>query len=923
MAIRRFQRSTRPRLRSPRKHPRFRLGAVGVALGALLLVINFAGAVNVGGFEIDAGNVAQEHALYSGNDGGDDWAEGSSGSGVFEASASAPHTAAADCYGSNIDKVLEPSTLICDGNSDTKFKATEPERNIVSPSGKTPDDVWPVKPGNVRPKNDFSHAYVHASTVDSPCDADTIANNLVLHLGGHVGDNEGSHFWGFEFNGTAPAGFASLKANDGSSFNLDFNRQVGDLLISFTVPGNASDPVSLDLFSVSGFQADGDAIFTPATAVPGCPGGSPQGFTLMATNSSNDVEAPPWNVPVCDPTADNASNSCRLANGTTNAEDLLAPRDFAEASVDLTAFGINPCFTNVIFTSRSSHVLEGADIQDVGGGDFPLCGKKAGVKFHDQDANGSQGSSEPGLNGWTMKLYRDADGDDVLDASEATAINTTTTSTIGGVVGSYQFLSLANGDYIVCEVLQSGWSQSLPNSGTSDLADCTSESGDSTLGAAGYAFTMSGPDHTGNDFGNFQNGTKSGTKFVDSNGDGDRDTGEPGLAGVEIHLVGTDGLGNAVHLHDTTDVNGDYSISAPPGSYTACETVPTGYTQSYPTATTAGSVACVAPHDGRGWSVTLTSGSTDSGNDFGNFQNGTKSGTKFVDSNGDGDRDMGEPGLAGVEIHLVGTDGLGNAVHEHDTTDANGAYSISAPPGSYTACETVPTGYTQSYPKATTAGSVACVAPHDGRGWSVTLTSGSTDSGNDFGNFQNATISGQKFKDADADGVKDMGETGLGTWVIHLFGTDGAGTAVHQLATTDANGNYSFTVAPGTYTVCEQVSGKPGWVQSAPTSGANCTAHTDMSTITPGAVGYSVTATSGGTTSSRDFGNTPLSRATVTFESLADLPNGNDATRATSISCVDAASASVGSASNANTLTTGNVKTNQSSLVCTITFVDP
>ena len=34
---------------------------------------------------------------------------------------------------------------------------------MVSPAGKSPDDKWPVKPGNVHAKDDFSHAYVHAS----------------------------------------------------------------------------------------------------------------------------------------------------------------------------------------------------------------------------------------------------------------------------------------------------------------------------------------------------------------------------------------------------------------------------------------------------------------------------------------------------------------------------------------------------------------------------------------------------------------------------------------------------------------------------------------------------------------------------------------------------------------------------------------
>jgi hypothetical protein len=180
-----------------------------------------------------------------------------------------------------------------------------------------------------------------------------------------------------------------------------------------------------------------------------------------------------------------------------------------------------------------------------------------------------------------------------------------------------------------------------------------------------------------------------------------------------------------------------------------------------------------------------------------------------------------------------------------------------------------------------------------------------------------------KYKDADADGAKDAGEAGLGGWQIHVSGTDGRGNAVHVHTTTAADGTYSFSVAPGAYTVCETVSGKPGWVQSFPTSGANCAGHTHGGTITPGPFGHSVTASSGGTAGNRDFGNTPLSRVTVNFESLADLPGGGDATRATSISCTDTNAASVGSSTNSNTLTTSSVKTNQSSLTCTVTFVDP
>ena len=97
------------------------------------------------------------------------------------------------------------------------------------------------------------------------------------------------------------------------------------------------------------------------------------------------------------------------------------------------------------------------------------------------------------------------------------------------------------------------------------------------------------------------------------------------------------------------------------------------------------------------------------------------------------------------------------------------------------------------------------------------LTSGETETGNDFGNVQQATKSGTKFNDLDGDGVRDAGEPGLAGWVIHLDGTDGLGQAVHVTDVTDANGDYSFTVNPGSYTVSEEQ--QAGWTQTFPASG--------------------------------------------------------------------------------------------------------
>src|SRR5262245_26047329 len=185
--------------RGSRRRRRMLLPSILLIAAAMVLIVARAGAANQGGFEIDAGvdNATHSQALYSGTlpTPGDDWAPGSSQQGVFSSTGTTPATpGGTGCYGSNIflggAVNSASSAFICDGSSDAKLKAF-PEKNIVSPSGKSPDASWPVKPGQVRPKNDFSHAYVYTRTAHSPCNSDANSQDTILYVGGHVGDNEG------------------------------------------------------------------------------------------------------------------------------------------------------------------------------------------------------------------------------------------------------------------------------------------------------------------------------------------------------------------------------------------------------------------------------------------------------------------------------------------------------------------------------------------------------------------------------------------------------------------------------------------------------------------------------------------------------------------------------------------------------------
>lgn len=78
--------------------------------------------------------------------------------------------------------------------------------------------------------------------------------------------------------------------------------------------------------------------------------------------------------------------------------------------------------------------------------------------------------------------------------------------------------------------------------------------------------------------------------------------------------------------------------------------------------------------------------------------------------------------------------------------------------------------------------------------------------------------------------------------------------------TTGTNGDYSFSVPPGNYTVCEIL--QAGWYQSFPASGADCSAYDSVHGVTHGPVGYAITLISQQVDADNDFGNRPAEGCT-------------------------------------------------------------
>ncbi len=395
------------------------------------------------------------------------------------------------------------------------------------------------------------------------------------------------------------------------------------------------------------------------------------------------------------------------------------------------------------------------------------------------------------------------------------------------------------------------------------------------------------------------NGTVNVLKYEDEAADGDRQAGDALLGGwtVKAYAIGGTQQSPTYSPIDTqvTDANGEASFSLSAGLYLICEnaqrTTPgsTGWTQSEPSNIDNECTAAGAGLAADGYRVTVTAGGTfpaSGAYEFGNYKSGTKSGFKYEDENANGNLDaLDDLKLSGWSIKAIRDDGdaemeATDAVAANitsTTTDGSGNYSFTLAPGTYFVCESAQnggSGWTQSSPQSGDTGYTAECGDADApaglaaAGYYVTITSQSSEINNEFGNYKSGTKSGFKYEDENANGNLDaLDDLKLSGWSIKAIRDDGdaemeatdAVAANITSTTTDGSGNYSFTLAPGTYFVCESAqNGGSGWTQSSPQSGdTGYTAECGDADAPAGlaAAGYYVTITSQSSEINNEFGN--------------------------------------------------------------------
>jgi LPXTG-motif cell wall-anchored protein len=287
----------------------------------------------------------------------------------------------------------------------------------------------------------------------------------------------------------------------------------------------------------------------------------------------------------------------------------------------------------------------------------------------DRDEDGIQDAGETGINGITVRLYKDG---------ETTALETTTTANDGSAKpGYYLFDELAPGEYVVEFVVPDDYDLS-PNVPGDPENDSNPINMDSKTGVITLNRANDFEDLT-IDLGLIAKGSIGNYVWLDRNRDGLQDSEEMGINGIEVVLfkmisgVRTEITRTTTANHPTASTSGYYHFDhLTGGDYYVQFLVPSSYDK---TTVEVGPDEEIDSNftDGTGMTNVITIGPGNWDNptiDLGLQGKGKIGDYVWFDTNDDGIQDSGEPGIENLIVELYN----GTTLVASTRTDTDGGY---------------------------------------------------------------------------------------------------------------------------------------------------------------------------------------------------------------------------------------------------------
>ncbi len=440
--------------------------------------------------------------------------------------------------------------------------------------------------------------------------------------------------------------------------------------------------------------------------------------------------------------------------------------------------------------------------------------------WYDTNGNGNQDANEPGVSNVTITLYK--------ETAPASGIYVVYATTVTDVNGFYLFNNLPNNtNYKVGITPPAGTLLTSSTGTTPGNATTNSDLDPATRLSALVNIPAIGAQITGIDAGLILQPTTKASLgdrvWYDNNRDGDQDAGEPGIAGVTVQLLDA---ANTVVATTTTDAFGMYIFTnLNPGVYRVSFGGVAGMQRTILNAT-GGTIADITDSDadptGRTQGYTLNAGGKNMSVDAGYYSTqpaanvGAIGDRVWLDNNGNGVQDAGEPSVAGITVTLYNSSGTAIAIA---TTDINGNYLFPGlTPANYTVgFSNLPVGFGFSgQNKGGNAATDGDANPATGRTQTIVVIAGITNTTVDAGIRLGlpsglGSLGNKVFIDLPGGvmGQQEAGELGVAGVTVQLYldaNGDGSitGAELTALATTTTNalGEYLFDgLNAGTYQV--------------------------------------------------------------------------------------------------------------------------